>query len=496
MHNISGRAHLTQRTNAIQDSFSAPSKKSARIFLAFVIFIFALLWINATEDISLANELLATLLGIMLLFPMYQWLRSYEMPIPFLGLISLHYFFIFCPPVFLGPIHFVGAVFSTVTEGEDLTRLLLAILLGSFSMFAGYYMIKPLRIKILPAFHITTTRSIKFFLFYLALSAFGFFLVPRLPGFLGKFGDIVFRVNGVVSTYALAMFMYTGKLSKTQRNIFLGELLLFLMTSAATGWLSLVIYPVAGFLLGEIQVRRRLPLGKLVSIFVLIIALQTAKNTFRQEFWGEDLSGTQEPASISDAYERTAKWLQLAFSNLADLEEGTKETALERANHLSFFGHVFQSTPEHIPYLLGQSYRGIPAMLIPRFLWPEKPSTMQITDELAIRYGWLSPEMSGKVAVSAGIMDEAYMNFGIPGIVSVMFLFGYFVRFLVDNFANTQYGLGWQLALLGFILSGGIMITWTATNYLGGLWQTVAAIALLYWPLRVKKTRERLLQRS
>jgi hypothetical protein len=228
----------------------------------------------------------------------------------------------------------------------------------------------------------------------------------------------------------------------------------------------------------------------------LIITLQAAKGEFREMFWGESAgAGGSEATSISDAYDRAAKWLQLAFTSLDSLEEGTKETALERANHLSFFGHVLQMTPEHIPYLFGQTYLGIPAMFVPRALWENKPTTMDVTNELALRYGWLSPELTGRVAVSAGIMDEAYMNFGIPGMVFIMFLFGSFVRFLTENFAYAQNGFGWQLALLGFLLSGGIMVTWTATSYLGGLWQTIITIVLLYWPLRVKKTRERLPRR-
>ncbi len=125
-------------------------------------------------------------------------------------------------------------------------------------------------------------------------------------------------------------------------------------------------------------------------------------------------------------------------------------------------------------------------MFIPRLLWPDKPSTMKITNELAMRYGWLSDHFIGKVALSPGLMDEAYMNFGIIGVMVVMILFGAIIRCLMDNLGNDENGFGWQLTLVGFIFGGGLMVTWTAPSYLGGLWQTIFIIAVLYWPLRVK----------
>ncbi len=489
MQTITRRTSLNQQTKRLRDNTAVKVKKYAGAFVLFAACIFILLWMNAVEDVSLINKLLGTVLGILSFLPLYRWLKLHERPIPYLELISLHYFFIFCPPIFLAPVGFIGAMQSSVTEGDNLTNVMLLIIFGILSMFAGYYLVKFPRLKFLPKFHIDWDRAVKFFLIYLGISAFGPILIPSLPSVLAKVGDIVFRVNGVVATYALSMCMYSGRLSLVQRKIFLVELFVFLVVCLAGGWLSIVIYPVVGFLLGEIQIRKRLPLAKILFGLIAILALQSAKSAFREEFWQGQIGGT-EPTSITEAYSRASRWTEMAFSSVTSLQESARETALERANHLGFFGHVFQMTPERIPYLNGYSYTAIPAMFVPRFLWPGKPSTMEITDEIAVRYGWLSPELSGKVAVSAGIMDEAYMNFGIIGIFFIMFLFGVFIKGLHYNLANPEHGFGWQLALVGFIFSGGIMITWTAQSYLGGLWQTIATIAILYWPLRVKQSRK------
>jgi len=151
---------------------------------------------------------------------------------------------------------------------------------------------------------------------------------------------------------------------------------------------------------------------------------------------------------------------------------------------------VTRKTPDHIGYLMGYTYKSIPAMIVPRILWPEKPSTMDINNYLVVKYEWLPPFLVGKVAVSPGLMDEAFMNFGLTGVVFVMLTLGVFIRWLTTNLGDPQKGFGWQLALIGFMTSGGLMVTWTAQSYLAGLWQTVLFIAALYWPARKRHKKK------
>jgi hypothetical protein len=179
----------------------------------------------------------------------------------------------------------------------------------------------------------------------------------------------------------------------------------------------------------------------------------------------------------------------MATGNIDSLHVGVRETVVTRANHLSFFGHVVTMTPRSIPYLEGYSYKTIPAMFIPRAIWPGKPSTMEVANTLAVRYGWLAESHLGAVAVSPGLMDEAYMNSGVIGVVLVMFGFGVLIRWLSDNFGSGIYGFGWQLALIGFMCGGGLMVTWTAQSYFGGIWQTFVTITVIYWPLRLRQRR-------
>jgi len=64
-----------------------------------------------------------------------------------------------------------------------------------------------------------------------------------------------------------------------------------------------------------------------------------------------------------------------------------------------------------------------------------------------------------------------------------------FVQWLTLNLGKPANGLGWQLVLVGFICSGGLMVTWSAASYLAGVWQTLLIIMVLYWPVRLKPVR-------
>ncbi|MCP4110851.1 MAG: hypothetical protein GY749_35870 [Desulfobacteraceae bacterium] len=460
-------------------------RQSGRIYIVLSVGLLSLLWFNADAEIQTFHKLLGLFIGILTLAPSYQWIKLKDKSIPFIELISFHNFLIYCPPIFLGSVKFVGATQSSIIQDDDLTKLLLLIILGILCLFIGYYVIRLPKIKAIPTLDIDWDRAIPFFLIYLGISAIGPILVPRLPSALFKVGELVFSVNGSVTTYALALLAYKGELSPKQRKIFFAELVLFLTICLSSGWLNAFVFPMAAFFIGVVQAQKKLPWIKMIFVFLLIIILQMSKQTFREEYWGEKMGG-QSITSVTQSISRSKRWLEMAFSDIGSIGKGAAEVAQVRVNHLSFFGHVVFVTPKYIPYLDGYSYKYIPAMFIPRFLWPDKPSTMKITNELAMRYGWLSDHFIGKVALSPGLMDEAYMNFGIIGVMVVMILFGAIIRCLMDNLGNDENGFGWQLTLVGFIFGGGLMVTWTAPSYLGGLWQTIFIIAVLYWPLRVK----------
>lgn len=459
-----------------------------QLALATIMFL-GLLWLSAPPELPFEHKFLATVIAGMVLAPWYFWLKSPHRMIPFFELICLHLFLIFSLPVFLGPVTLIGSFPQITIAGSDLTKALVVVILGVSCAQLTFYRLRMPRWKQLPAFQLDPQRIISICLIYLAVSVFGPILIGHLPRTLAKVGDLVFRINGCVAAYALAVLLYSGRLSASQRRWYLVELGLLLVTSLATGWLNIFAYPVLAVFLAEIQVKKRLPWRKIFVVALAFLALETSKGAFREEYWGGRMGSGS--VGLLESFDRTANWIQMVPTSIESLFSGAREKTVGRVSHLGYLGDVVRKTPDYIPYLKGYSYRCIPAMLIPRFMWPGKPSTMMINNELVLLYGWLHPALIGRVAVSPGLMDEAYMNFGIFGVVLFMSAFGLFIQWATVNLGNPENGLGWQLTLVGLICGGGLMVTWSAASYLAGVWQTVFMIAALYWPFRVKRRKKK-----
>jgi hypothetical protein len=443
------------------------------------------LWFAAPAETASYHKLLGACLGALTLSPWYFWLRREQRSIPFFELICLHYCLIVCMPLFAGSVTFVGVKGKVVIEGDDLANVLWISIVGILCFFAGYYAKRWKAARWLPMFNLDSSRAVKWCLVYLALSVFGPLVMPHVPRNWDKLADLIFRVNGSVAVYALSRYLSSGQLNPMQRLAFYIELGLLCAAGLGTGWLSSFVYPLIAFFLGEVTAKKSIPWLKIAVVCVLIIAFNSVKTQFREQVWGNQEMG-YDPASVVEIFGNAAHWIALAPTGGEQLRMGAKETISERINHLAFFGHVVKTTPELVEHLYGQTYTSIPAMIIPRVLKPDKPSTMEVPNYLALRYGWLAPHQLGQVAVSAGLMDEAYMNFGLLGVVVVMTLFGLFVRWLTVLLGNPAKGMGWQLVLVGFISGGGLMITWPVASYLGGFWQTSLVIVALYWGVRAR----------
>ena len=109
------------------------------------------------------------------------------------------------------------------------------------------------------------------------------------------------------------------------------------------------------------------------------------------------------------------------------------------------YEYIIDQFPESRPYLMGSGY--VPAFLfwIPRSIWPDKPDAS----------GWVITQMYYNESrpennLAPIFIGEAYCNFGVLGVVVVLFITGKFVRllntYLVTNSHNQVLWLAWLLA--------------------------------------------------
>lgn len=129
----------------------------------------------------------------------------------------------------------------------------------------------------------------------------------------------------------------------------------------------------------------------------------------------------------------------LSIASRESSSSGTENTLLRgiaRFNDLESIAAIDLWTGTAQPFLEGETYARIPVALIPRQLWPDKPSTsMPINEWYFIHEGGSSPTTT---------MGEGYLNFGWPGVALAGFMAALLVR-LADWFIVRYL---WNIAVL------------------------------------------------
>jgi hypothetical protein len=103
-----------------------------------------------------------------------------------------------------------------------------------------------------------------------------------------------------------------------------------------------------------------------------------------------------------------------------------------RTSHIWVFHVVATSSPDSVPYWNGATYRPLLTSPIPRALYPAKPEE-RFGLEFGRRYGFLEAAQDG-TSVNIPWLTELLANFGPPGVMLGMPLFGFLLAFLDRTF--------------------------------------------------------------
>jgi len=127
--------------------------------------------------------------------------------------------------------------------------------------------------------------------------------------------------------------------------------------------------------------------------------------------------------------------------------------------------------PSRHDFLWGTSFLYVAYQPIPRALWPNKPPSPQ-QEIVRAAFGSEDPVKSG---VAFPNIAEFYVNFGLPGVVALMFVFGAFMRTVYEymrlNHDNTWALIIYAIALPFFVqlISRGYFVqTFTESVFLLG----------------------------
>jgi len=93
-----------------------------------------------------------------------------------------------------------------------------------------------------------------------------------------------------------------------------------------------------------------------------------------------------------------------------------------RWSTVDMFADVVRKTPQRVPFWNGSTYRSLAGVLVPRVVWPGKP-TKTLGNEFGQRYGYLTSDDRG-TSINLPFFVEFYLNFAATGVVAGMFLVG------------------------------------------------------------------------
>ncbi|HUR56847.1 MAG TPA: hypothetical protein VM029_04000, partial [Opitutaceae bacterium] len=168
-------------------------------------------------------------------------------------------------------------------------------------------------------------------------------------------------------------------------------------------------------LFGYVSASRRLPIVFIALALPVIGILHNGKSTMRAQYW----SGRMPLPTIGEVPAFFERWVEagLAAAPEAKSQEpaGITGRLFERASLFQMLCLTTERTPSFVPFLAGETYKDIPAQIVPRILWPGKPSSLLSNLHLAIHYGLVDPNYPINVSIAFGMVAEAYANFGLIG---------------------------------------------------------------------------------
>ncbi len=451
------------------------------------------LWFSSNQPIFVTGALSALALACFPWWSYQSWVRSGRAGIPVFAVVSFAYWLYFGFALFWGDYSIL--MWRILEVGLSLKAINLSMVLavlGVTSLWLGGKsklgpLLRPrLTVDVAPG---PKGRN------HIRLVLVGGLILSLFEGAPGAAGPLRQLVFILQLTVPLAAFLYLlreylkGRADRTDKALIATFLVVKTLLGAASGWVGALasIFFVCGVL--YMEERRRIPVVPILLLFVSFLFLQAGKTEFRSTYWGESQEGGK--------LERVAFWLSASWESWArDLDDPSGAAVRDRiartfarTSLLPQTANVLELTPRVVPYQGGHLYSYMLVTLIPRFLWPEKPSVSDANRFYQVAYGLTTEENLDTVSIAVGTLTEAYISYGWWGAVGIMFLIGvaldlYQRVFLSEDSGRLMHAIG--LAMVFQLMA----IESQMAQYLGGLIQQIAVTIIVMLPvLRVYRLR-------
>ncbi len=449
------------------------------------------LWSTSAHPLSEQAVFAAFLL---LLFPSLSYAHWKNNPqgsvVPLFAGVALMHWVYFGLPLFWGSRR-VDSRFVTIVSEESVSGVVLMALLGVICFWAGGRLISRYRSRRAWC-DVEITPRTRQYLYALVIAGTLLNGTGNLTYALGEAGrQLILVLTSTVPSVALVILLreqMAGRAARLDRCIVAAALAGRAVLGIATGWAGSLAVLAMLYMAVYLVERRKLPVPVLLAAVASILFLQAGKTDFRVNYWYGGGSG--------GPIERIEYWINASWTHWKSAldEPGMngvlrlQQRALMRVSLLEQAANVLDRTPSLVDFQNGGTYSYLAVTLIPRFLWPDKPSVNEANHFYQLNYGFSTLRDLDRVSIAVGYLTEGYINFGYAGAAGVMFGVGILLGLYERTFLSPNGGILWTA--LGIALIAQLMtIESQLAQYLGGLLQQLALTTLAFAPiLRVRKS--------
>jgi len=256
----------------------------------------------------------------------------------------------------------------------------------------------------------------------------------------------------------------------------------------ATGWLGAVVgmFVIVGIL--YLQSRGRIPGTWLLILAVYVLFFQVGKEEFRARYWSHPVEGGTLERVIDWVGISLHQWQTLYDHPSTERFQSLVSRSVNRLSLLPMGAAVLERTPASVPHQHGKLYSYMLVTLIPRFLWPDKPSFNEANRFFQVAYGMSREQDLDRTSISVGVLVESYISFGWAGVVMIMFFMGVF--FAIFQKLCLMPGSPILLSAIGIaMIPIFLSVESQLAQYLGGMIQQFAVAYCVLLPVTTRRTQ-------
>lgn len=453
-----------------------------------------ILWVTSPNQVTYVQWLSAYILLCIPWGGYCLWRRAERTDVPVFPMIAFMFWLYYAFPLFMGDRDAIGswAVGETIENDAITLSMIMAVLgivafwLGMRSGLGGRW--SPRRVPDIP--HDPLRWNYLRLLMVLGTVT-SLFEVPF--DFLGEgFAQAVFVFQSIIPMVSFAILFRhyaKGNANRFDKGLIIAFIALRTIVGLSSGWLGNVVYVMITCAAIYTVEKRKIPGIAVAVLIVYVLFFQVGKGSVREKYWYGEQQGSTAERIFFWTNESINRWGEALGDPSREGLRSILTQSLSRVSLLKETANVLELTPSTVPYQYGRLYSGAVTGLVPRFVWPNKPTANEANMFYQVAYGITSEEDLARGSFGVGFLTESFISFGWPGVIVVMFLIGILLDFFRKTLLEGSSGLllrGIGVVLLPYFLS----IESQFVVYFGGTIQRVLFTILVFLPvIRFKRVR-------